>query len=47
MGPELEIPGYGCLDHFLEGMSDMQPEFDVSRRYRVALMGGSCEDLAK
>jgi predicted amidohydrolase len=19
VGPELEIPGYGCLDHFLEG----------------------------
>ena len=21
VGPELEIPGYGCLDHFLEGES--------------------------
>ena len=21
VGPELEIPGYGCLDHFLEGKS--------------------------
>lgn len=21
VGPELEIPGYGCLDHFLEGQS--------------------------
>ncbi len=21
VGPELEIPGYGCLDHFLEGGS--------------------------
>jgi NAD+ synthase (glutamine-hydrolysing) len=19
VGPELEVPGYGCLDHFLEG----------------------------
>jgi NAD+ synthase (glutamine-hydrolysing) len=22
VGPELEIPGYGCLDHFLEGESE-------------------------
>jgi NAD+ synthase (glutamine-hydrolysing) len=25
VGPELEIPGYGCLDHFLEGEKPFFP----------------------
>jgi predicted amidohydrolase len=24
VGPELEIPGYGCLDHFLEGECEVR-----------------------
>jgi NAD+ synthase (glutamine-hydrolysing) len=27
VGPELEIPGYGCLDHFLEGKREREPLF--------------------
>lgn len=39
VGPELEIPGYGCLDHFLEGkcvVNNTNP-----RRHGAPLMGGA------
>lgn len=29
VGPELEIPGYGCLDHFLEGENRLIPVADT------------------
>jgi NAD+ synthase (glutamine-hydrolysing) len=45
VGPELEIPGYGCLDHFLEGES-MSTFYTVSgaglrvsEMHRLTLLG--------
>ena len=38
VGPELEIPGYGCLDHFLEGETGFAVEElgeDVADVYRT------------
>jgi NAD+ synthase (glutamine-hydrolysing) len=48
VGPELEIPGYGCLDHFLEGEHYRVPVANAcligsSRRYGVAFVGGTRE----
>lgn len=30
VGPELEIPGYGCLDHFLEGQLEEDWRGDIA-----------------
>lgn len=54
VGPELEIPGYGCLDHFLEGeLGDIaqalsqRGQADRDRGYHPALVGDPGQDLAE
>lgn len=50
VGPELEIPGYGCLDHFLEGEwrgSGAEQALTQCRRHRASLVGDHGKDLAK
>lgn len=46
VGPELEVPGYGCLDHFLEGAWSGEGCADA-RRYGEALVGGAGADPAE
>ena len=47
VGPELEISGYGCNDHFGEGASEVPWAQLIVRRYGAALVGDSGADPAE
>lgn len=51
IGPELEVTGYGCYDHFLEGdvyVSATAPSILPLRWSQIsALVGGRCTDFAR